>query len=158
MFSHSQHDQNKHVLNAKMYHLIKNMSLCYFSKQCDDVIYKKKKKKDHHKKKDDCDKHKKKDDCEKHKKNAERDARAKKVEAIWKCAFPDATLFPVIGLPSNAKGVATLTHSLCDGLLKINGLKSKSPLSNNALYSFECTGGKWLNLYEIMLEDVCIFY
>ena len=80
---------------------------------------------------------------------------ARKVEDIWKEAFPDASLLPVIGFPSNSGGVGTLTHSMGDGmLLSINGLPSKSPLSNNALYSFECSKGHYLNLYEIMIPDI----
>jgi len=37
--------------------------------------------------------------------------------------------------------------------LKINGLESKSPLANAALFSTECTGGKFMNLYEMMLPE-----
>lgn len=83
------------------------------------------------------------------------------VEAQWKVAYPDATLLPVIGLPSNFNGVGTLTHTMGDGrLLTINGLISKSALSNNALYSFECASNKsgsvckYLNEYEIMIPDI----
>ena len=36
----------------------------------------------------------------------------------------------------------------------INGLKSKSPLANNALFSTEITDGKFINLYDIMLPDI----
>jgi hypothetical protein len=39
-------------------------------------------------------------------------------------------------------------------LMSINGLPSRSPLANNALYSFECSKGVYLNLYEIMLVDI----
>lgn len=39
-------------------------------------------------------------------------------------------------------------------LLKINELSSKSLLSNNALFSSECSRGKFLNLYKIMLHDI----
>lgn len=45
-------------------------------------------------------------------------------------------------------------------LLSINGLVSKSALSNNALYTFECASNKddsvtkYLNLYEIMVPDI----
>jgi hypothetical protein len=38
--------------------------------------------------------------------------------------------------------------------MSINGLPSKSPLVNNALYSFECSKEVYLNLYEIMLPDI----
>jgi hypothetical protein len=79
---------------------------------------------------------------------------ALRVEAIWKDAFPNASLLPVIGLPSNSGGVATLTHTIDNTLMSINGLPSKSPLANNALYSFECSNGVYLNLYEIMLPDI----
>lgn len=82
------------------------------------------------------------------------DELARQVESIWKQAFPDAALFPVVGLPSNADGVMTLTHRHHGPLLKINGLPSKSPLSNNALYSAECSKGHYLNLYEVMLPDL----
>ena len=81
---------------------------------------------------------------------------AKRVEAEWKKAFPDAAILPVIGYPSKGNGVMTLTHSMGNQMpkMKINGLTSLSPLANNALYSAELTGGKWLNLYEIMIPDI----
>lgn len=80
---------------------------------------------------------------------------ARRVEAEWKSAFPDATLLPVIGLPSNNNGVLTLTHTDGSGMnMRINGLPSKSPLANNALYSAEVSRGHYLNLYEIMLPDI----
>lgn len=80
---------------------------------------------------------------------------ARQVEAQWKAAFPDATLLPVIGLPSNNKGVLTLLHTMGDGkVLKINDLPSNSPLANGALYSAECVNGIILNLYEIMIPDI----
>lgn len=83
------------------------------------------------------------------------DKLAKKVEKLWKKSFPDAILLPVIGLPSNSGGVLTLTHTDGSGhVMKINGLPSKSPLSNNALYSAECSKGHYLNLYEIMIPDI----
>ena len=95
------------------------------------------------------------------------DKLAKHVERLWKKYFPDASLLPVIGLPSNSGGVATLTHTMGDGhLMSINGLVSKSALANNALYSFECAEpvkhskhndrecGKFLNLYEIMIPEL----
>jgi hypothetical protein len=83
------------------------------------------------------------------------DAVAKSVEALWRSQFRDAALLPVIGLPSNNDGVLTLTHTDGSGrLLNINGLPSKSPLSNNALYSAEVSDGRYLNLYEIMLPDI----
>lgn len=87
--------------------------------------------------------------------NVVTDSLAKQVESIWKTFSPDASLLPVIGLPSNANGVATLTHGM-SGMppMKINGLVSRSPLANNALYSFESVDGYYLNLYEIMIPDI----
>ncbi len=82
------------------------------------------------------------------------DKLAKKIEALWKEAFPDAMLLPVIGYPSNNHGVLTLTHTASDMLMKINGLPSKSPLTNNALYSAEVSKHKYINLYEIMIPDI----
>ncbi len=80
---------------------------------------------------------------------------ALEVQGIWQAAFPDAALLPVIGYPSNSGGVGTLTHTMGTGMLmSINGLTSKSPLANNALYSFECTDSRYLNLYEIMMPDI----
>jgi len=38
------------------------------------------------------------------------DTIAREVEAIWKAAFPDATLFTGIGLPSEDNGVLFLTQ------------------------------------------------
>lgn len=83
------------------------------------------------------------------------DDMARRIEQVWKEHFPDATILPVIGYPSNSGGVVTLTHSMGTGhLLHINGLPSKSPLSNNALYSAEISNGRYLNLYEIMIPDI----
>jgi hypothetical protein len=84
------------------------------------------------------------------------DCLAKKIQCIWKKAFCDATILPVIGLPSCSNCVMTLTHSLgkCVPKVKINGLTSKSILANNAFYSAEVSCGKWLNLYQITLPDI----
>lgn len=84
------------------------------------------------------------------------DCLAKKVECIWKKSFCDATLIPVIGIPSCTCGVMMLTHKLgkCIGKVQINGLKSNSPLANNEFYTAEVAGGQWLNLYKIMIPDV----
>lgn len=83
------------------------------------------------------------------------DNAARQILAVWKQAFPDASILPVIGYPSNSGGVVTITHTMGDGhRMSINGLQSKSPLANNALYSAECVNGKFLNLYEIMIPDV----
>lgn len=83
------------------------------------------------------------------------DTAAKQIEAVWKQYFKDASILPVIGYPSYKKaGVMTLTHSMGGPLMTIDGLESKSPLSNNALYSVECVDGVYLNLYEIMLPEI----
>lgn len=85
---------------------------------------------------------------------------ANQIVGIWKGAFSDAALLPVIGLPSNNKGVMTMTHTMqMPGMpppppMTINGLPTNSPLGNNALFSSEVSQGKWLNLYEIMLPDI----
>ena len=83
------------------------------------------------------------------------DQQALAVQALWRQTFPDATLLPVIGFPSNANGVLTLTHTLgLNKLLKLDRLISISPLSNNALYSAENINGQTLNLYEILIPDI----
>lgn len=83
------------------------------------------------------------------------DITARKVETIWKKAFPDATLFPGIGLPSQDNGVLFLTHTLNLGkVLKINGLPSSSPLASNSLYSAEVINGKYFNIYEVLMPDI----
>jgi len=84
------------------------------------------------------------------------DCLAKQIECIWKQAFCDATILPVIGIPTCAKGVMTLTHSMgkCTSNVKINGLTSLSILANNAFYSAEVSCGKWLNLYQIMIPNI----
>jgi hypothetical protein len=83
------------------------------------------------------------------------DATALQVEALWKAAFSDATLFPGIGLPSQDKGVLFLTHSLQLGtLLKIDQLPSISPISNNSLYSAENINSKTFNIYEVLVPDI----
>src|SRR5437660_456839 len=85
---------------------------------------------------------------------------ADKLAKLWAGAFPDAQVLPVIGYPSNADGVITITHG-GGGMphMKINGVTSKSPLANNALYSAEVVSSgnsenSYLNLYEIMLPDI----
>lgn len=83
------------------------------------------------------------------------DELANEVLETWKEAFPDSALLPVIGVPSTSGGVGVLTYTMGDGnLMRIDNLISKSPLANNALYSFECTKGKFINLYEIMIDDL----
>ena len=86
------------------------------------------------------------------------DELAKQVEVIWKQNFSDASLLPVIGLPSNGNGVATLIHTMGPSMgMTIDGYVSKSPLANAGLYSFECNGnGKFINLYEVMVPDPVI--
>lgn len=81
---------------------------------------------------------------------------AEKILRIWQKEFPDAFILPVIGFPSNNNNkVAVFSHTDGSGHnMTINGLPSKSPLANNALYSFECTRDKFLNLYEIMIPDI----
>ncbi len=82
---------------------------------------------------------------------------ARQIEAEWKAAFPDTFLLPAIGLPSQGKGAGTLTHTLAPYftvLQRINGLASMAPLANNALYSFENSRGKCINLYEVLLPDL----
>lgn len=88
------------------------------------------------------------------------DQAALQVLNVWKTMFPDAALLPVIGYPSNNKGVMTLTHTgNISGMpsmppMTINGVSSASPLANNALYSAEPTPYGFLNLYETMLPDI----
>jgi len=84
------------------------------------------------------------------------DCLAQKIECIWKKAFCDATILPIIGYPSCNNCVMTLTHSLgkCVSDVKINGLKSCGILANNAFYSAEVSCGKWLNLYQIQLPNI----
>lgn len=80
---------------------------------------------------------------------------ARKVETLWKEYYSDATLLPIVGVPSTGGGVGLLTHTMGDNMkMRINGLKSLSPISNNALYSFETSGGKFINLYETMVPDL----
>lgn len=82
------------------------------------------------------------------------DQLAKRVEALWKEYYPSATLLPVIGLPSTGGGVGFLTHTMEGHVMRINGLTSLSPLANNALYTFELSEGKYINLYETMIPDI----
>jgi hypothetical protein len=84
------------------------------------------------------------------------DCLARKIECIWKQCFCDATLLPVLGVPSCSGGVMVLTHSLgkCNPKIKINGLCVKSILANNAFYSAEVSNCKWVNLYTIQLPDI----
>src|SRR5579885_1854067 len=82
------------------------------------------------------------------------DKLATKIQNYWKKYFPDALILPIIGFPSNSGGVMTLTHTMGGPQMSIDGLISKSPLANNALYSVECSDNKYLNLYEIMIPDI----
>jgi hypothetical protein len=83
------------------------------------------------------------------------DATCGQILNVFQTLDPKAAIMPGIGLPSQNNGVCTITHVM-PGMpdLKINGLTSKSPLANNALFSAECADGKILNLYEMMLPDV----
>ena len=36
----------------------------------------------------------------------------------------------------------------------INGLVSKSPLVSHGLYTIECSDGKYINLYEVLIPDI----
>jgi hypothetical protein len=87
------------------------------------------------------------------------DAYAQQIMSVWSAAFADAAPLPGIGLPSQNNGVLTFTHTVDPALVKlhplsINGLSSRSPLSNNALGSVEVSDGHWLCLYETMLPDI----
>lgn len=84
------------------------------------------------------------------------DCLAIKIECIWKQAFCDAILIPIIGVPSCSCGVMTLTHSLGNCIPKsiINGLVTLSSLANNAFYSAEVSCGKWINLYKIIIPNI----
>jgi len=76
-------------------------------------------------------------------------------ENVFKKFDPKATIFPGVGLPSQNNGVCTIMHGMGPGAknLKIQGLESKSPLANAALFSTECSSGHFLNLYEMMLPE-----
>lgn len=84
------------------------------------------------------------------------DCLAKEIECIWKQTYCDATIIPCIGMPSTAKCVMTLTHSMgkCAPKIQLNGLTSLSPLVNNGFYSAEVSGGQWLNLYQAAIPDI----
>ena len=80
---------------------------------------------------------------------------AKKIECLWKKYFCTAMLLPKVGYPSKSGGVGVLTHqSNLHHKMKFNKVPSKSPLANNALYSFECSKGVYINLYETMIVDI----
>jgi hypothetical protein len=83
------------------------------------------------------------------------DRLCKSSESQFKRFDPSASILPGIGLPSQNKGVCTILHTMGPGAknLKINGLESKSPLANAALFSSECSNGRFLNLYEMMLPE-----
>lgn len=87
------------------------------------------------------------------------DQRAKEIQILWRHTFPDALILPIVGFPSKSRGVMVLSHSINTKYfhmdkMSINGLKSRSPLANNALFSTEVADGKFLNLYEVMLPDI----
>lgn len=78
---------------------------------------------------------------------------------IWKENFPDAK---VLVWPSESNPSVTITHTINGSKLPfptmsntINGIEWKNPLTQNALYSFECSKeGIWGNFHEIMLDEV----
>lgn len=77
------------------------------------------------------------------------------IKDLWEKSFPDTFILPVVGFPSNnGNKYAVFSHTLGTPPMLVNGLPSLSPLSNNALYSFEFSRGKFINLYEIMLPDI----
>lgn len=84
------------------------------------------------------------------------DCLAEQIQCIWKEAFCDATILPVLGMPSCNNCVMTLTHTLgrCVPCIKINGLVSKSMLVNNCFYSAEVSCGKWMNFYKGLIPNV----
>ena len=67
------------------------------------------------------------------------DALANTIEAQWRATFPSTHLFPFVGIPSTANGVATLYHTTGTDVMTINGLPARSSLANYALYSLECS-------------------
>jgi len=75
---------------------------------------------------------------------------------LFQVLDPNATALPDIGLPSQGNGVCTITHQMAGTPhMLINGDECKSILCNNALFSTECTAsGHYLNLYEIMIDDI----
>jgi hypothetical protein len=82
------------------------------------------------------------------------DAHCQDTLAAFKQVDPNAVILPGIGLPSQGNGVCTITHGMPGApKMSINGLTSNSALANNALFSSECSGGQYLNLYEMMLPD-----
>ena len=88
------------------------------------------------------------------------DADAARVVALWNATFTEAFLIPRIGIPSQDGGVITIAHNLQRSPsepemdLLINGLPSMSPLAEYALYSAECSNGRFINLYEVMLPEL----
>jgi len=83
------------------------------------------------------------------------DNTCRQCETVFKNIDPQATILPGVGLPSQNDGVCTIMHGMGRGStnLKINGLESKSPLANKALFSTECSNGHTLNLYKMMLPE-----
>lgn len=72
-----------------------------------------------------------------------------RLQSDWKSVFPSA----VVSKELSNENVIVLTHTMNGSTASIDGLTCRSPLCNNALASFERTGGTWLNLYEIMVPD-----
>lgn len=79
------------------------------------------------------------------------DNTAKKLLALWGKYYPGVA---AVTMPSTANGVFTMTHGMNMPLMKVNGLKSKSPLANNALFSTEVSGDSYINFYEVMIPDI----
>jgi len=78
----------------------------------------------------------------------------------WTQVFPDAAV--LVSSSENNPSV-TITHTMVNssilfpsmGKPMINGISWKTPLVNNALFSYECSSeGVWGNFYEIMLAEV----
>jgi len=81
---------------------------------------------------------------------------AKKLEHIWRKSFCDATVIPVLGVPSDSFCVMTLTHTMGQSWpqIRIDGLNIRSMLVNNAFYSAEVSNDRWVNLYQIQIPNV----
>lgn len=78
-----------------------------------------------------------------------------KIVRKWLKSFPDARVLPEFGVPSTSDGVMIITHTLCEGqCVKINGLMSRSILTNNSFYSVEVSNGRFLNLYSAKIPDI----
>lgn len=89
------------------------------------------------------------------------DTQAQEILEIWQTLLPGGNAVLLL-LASETEGSPVITHGMLMPQLRINGLLSVSPLSNNALYSWECAEAiaapnctdKILNLYEVMIPDI----